>query len=136
MYKPSLLLLITVLVLLQTACSAQATPVPTTIPWQATSVQLSWIHSIEFAGFYMAQKEGSFATEGLNVTLKPGGYDAEGREIKPIEEVLAGHADFGIIDGSLLLTARAEGKPIVALTTIYQRHPLALLSLAETGCSS
>src|SRR5262249_53498964 len=40
-------------------------------------------------------------------------------------------ADFGILDGTTLLSARADGKPVVAIAAIYLRHPLALISLAD-----
>jgi len=48
MSKLSLLILLTVLALLQTACSAQTAPLLTPTPLPVTTVQLSWIHSRPF----------------------------------------------------------------------------------------
>jgi ABC-type nitrate/sulfonate/bicarbonate transport system substrate-binding protein len=96
-------------------------------------VQLSWTHANEFSGFYTAIDKGYYADANLNVELTEGGYDAEGNFLDPVAAVAEGRADFGIIDSTVLLTAREQGKPLIAIMTIYQRHPLALTSLAENG---
>jgi NitT/TauT family transport system substrate-binding protein len=102
---------------------------------QATSVtpvnvQLAWTHEFSSAGFYAAEKNGHFAREGLDVHLHEGGFGPQGY-IEPIDQVLNGTHDFGIASASSILTARAAGKPVVAIGTIYQRSPLALISLPE-----
>ncbi len=51
------------------ACSTAA-PAPELIP---VTVQLSWTHQAEFAGFYAAEQQGYFRDEGLNVTFREGG---------------------------------------------------------------
>jgi ABC-type nitrate/sulfonate/bicarbonate transport system substrate-binding protein len=94
-------------------------------------VQLSWLHNVEFAGFYMAQSKGLYAKENLVADLGEGGYDSGGNYIDPQAEVLSGKADFGISDGGGLLAARAKGKPLVAIATIFQRQPMSITSLAE-----
>lgn len=103
------------------------------IPPDKVSIRLSWIPSSEFAGFYAALDQGFYAKENLDVEIKPGGYDADGNYLDPVSDVTEGRADFGIIDSTVLLTARAEGKPLVAIATIFQLHPLALTSLAENN---
>jgi ABC-type nitrate/sulfonate/bicarbonate transport system substrate-binding protein len=98
---------------------------------QPITVQLSWIHDVEFAGFYEAIDGGDYAKAGMDVTLSPGGYDADGNFIDPIEQVASGKAQFGMVSAGLLLQARDGGAPLVAVATIYQRSPIAFVSLAK-----
>lgn len=89
------------------------------------TVQLAWVHSVEYSGFYIAQENGNYAAENLTVQLNPLG------EVSPIDAVAQGQADFGITSADTLLAARANGAPVVAIATIYQRSPVAFISLAE-----
>jgi ABC-type nitrate/sulfonate/bicarbonate transport system substrate-binding protein len=93
-------------------------------------VQLSWIHTIEYAGFYTAEDKGYYAEQALTVKLLTGGEDAQGEYINSIDTVLHGQADFGVAGGSNLLQARANKAPLVAIASIYQLHPLGFTSLA------
>jgi ABC-type nitrate/sulfonate/bicarbonate transport system substrate-binding protein len=120
-----------VVALLVTACSTTNQAVSTAKPADKIRVQLSWLHTIEFAGFYMAQDKGYYKDQNLDVELRSGGYDDQGNYIDPLEQVVSGKADFSILDGTTLLSARADGKPVVAIAAIYLRHPLALISLAD-----
>ncbi|NJN92979.1 MAG: ABC transporter substrate-binding protein [Anaerolineales bacterium] len=114
--------------LLLAGCNSNTQASTETLPPSPVNVQLSWVHNIEFAGFYMAEEKEYFGAENLAVTLKPQVFD---QLVNPIDEVLAGKADFGVTGGSSLLLARAEGKPVVAIAALYQRNPLVLISLAE-----
>ncbi len=122
---------IMIITLLTVSCSPNSQTVSTAAPSDKVSIQLSWLHTIEFAGFYMAQDKGYNKEQNLEVELRSGGYDDQGNYIDPLNEVVSGKADFGIMDGTTLLSARAEGKPVVAVAAIYLRHPLALISLAD-----
>ena len=42
----------------------------------AVSLQLSWLHSSQFAGSYIAQNRGFWSDAGLDVSLLPGGPNA------------------------------------------------------------
>ncbi len=106
------------------ASSAPLHPIP-------VRVQLNWAHVVDWGAFYIADADGDYAGQGLALTLLVGRDDAQGRYIDPLTAVLEGRADFGITTGSDLLQARARGAPLVAVATIYQRHPLAFTSLAE-----
>jgi NitT/TauT family transport system substrate-binding protein len=126
-YRIHIVLLVLAAVLALTACSqstqtqeAELTPI---------RVQLSWVHSIEFAGFYEAETS-YYAEEGLDVTFLPA-FDSEGTYYDAIEAVTSGSAEFGVLDAGALLAAREAGAKIVAIGTIYQRSPLAFTSLAE-----
>lgn len=92
--------------------------------------QLSWVHEYSAAPFYLAEANGHFADAGLKVNLRAGGFQ-EGKFVDGLAAVLDGSAQFGALDGSTLLQARAEGKPVVAIATITQRSPFSLISLAD-----
>jgi NitT/TauT family transport system substrate-binding protein len=92
------------------------------------TVQLSWFHSVEFAGFYVADQKGYYADENLAVTLKPGGAD-----ILPAQEIADGKADIGVTGGDQLLIARSQGLPLKAIAAIFRQSPVALMALADSG---
>lgn len=102
-------------------------------PSDQTSIRFSWIHSIEYAGFYAAEADGYYAEENLSVDLRGGGFDEDGNYLDPVTEVLDGEVDFGVMDAGVLVSARADGAPLVAIASIYQLHPIAFISLAEQG---
>jgi ABC-type nitrate/sulfonate/bicarbonate transport system substrate-binding protein len=109
------------------ATTSPAPPAPASPPREIT-IQLDWVHTIEYAGFYMAEEKGYFAAENLKLTMIP--YDFE-KPVKPVEAVTAGQAEFGVANAPSMLLAHADGAPLVAIATIYQRNPSALISLAE-----
>jgi NitT/TauT family transport system substrate-binding protein len=118
------------LTLLLAACgSSTAQPAA---PKDQVRLQLSWVHEYSSAPFYAAEKNGRFAAEGLDVTLLEGGF-GEGGYIEPIDEVLSGNVAFGLASASSVIDARAAGKPIVAVASVLQRSPLAILTLADSG---
>lgn len=119
-------LLALLLLAISGAASAQTEP-------RSTSVQLSWFPNIEYAGLYEAERNGFFTAQGLTVELKPGGFDDAGVYIDPVNQVMNGNADFGITGAHVILTSRAEGRPLVAVAAIYQRTPVVLFSLPESN---
>jgi NitT/TauT family transport system substrate-binding protein len=134
LFVPVILVLVA---LLATACGGTAeepssgAEAPASPPAE-TSIQLSWIHEYSVSGFHAAEENGHFAAENLEVRMEEGGFGEEGY-IDPIAQVLDGSEDFGLADGFQLLTARAEGKPVVAIGVIFQRSPIGLVSLAESN---
>jgi signal transduction histidine kinase len=93
-------------------------------------VQFKWFHSFQFAGYYAALEKGFYKDEGLKVILRE-------RQIEstPVEDVLNGHADFGVAESSLV-NERLQGKPVVLLGVIMQRSPLVIISLAENNITN
>lgn len=55
-------------------------------------VALGWLNNVQWAGFWVAQNEGSYSKDGLSVAFQPGGAN------KPDPTVLvsSGKADIGI----------------------------------------
>ncbi|MBI5928059.1 MAG: ABC transporter substrate-binding protein [Chloroflexi bacterium] len=91
-------------------------------------LQMNWTHEYSSVGLYAAEKKGHFKKEGLNVELIQGGF-VNNQFVNPIDELLAGRADFVLSDAASILLARSQGKPVVAVMTVLQRSPAALISL-------
>lgn len=121
-YLRQISLLVVVAALFLSACGSTAAPAE---PDKVT-VQLSWFHGVEYAGFYTAIEKGYYAEENIEVTLNAGGP-----EINPLAEVESGNALFGIGQGDSLITARANGQNFVAVATIFKDNPLAITSLQD-----
>lgn len=94
------------------------------------SIQLNWKHQFEFAAFYAAIEQGFYRDAGLDVKIREGGPG-----IDAVKEVTAGHADFGI-GTSALVVDRYRGLPVVALATLMQHSPIALLASRRNGVES
>lgn len=94
----------------------------------AVSLRLPWFPSAQFAGSYVAQAKGYFADEGLDVTINPGGFD-----INSIVLVAAGTDTFGLHDTNSLVFAAAEEIPLITAATFFQKHPGAIMALADSG---
>lgn len=126
--KVRALLLMSLLAFLLFACNpaTQETPAEK----DKINMQLGWIHEYSSAGVYAAEKNGHFSEQNLEVTLIEGGFNEAGF-IDPIAQVLDGQADFGISDSVSMILARAQGKPVVAISTILQQSPLAVISLKD-----
>ncbi|MFN8413838.1 MAG: ABC transporter substrate-binding protein [Anaerolineales bacterium] len=88
------------------------------------TVQLSWFHGVEYAGFYTALEKGYYADENIEVTLNAGGPD-----INPIDEVQNGKAQLGIISGDSLIIAKTKQQNFVAVGAIFRNNPMAITTL-------
>jgi ABC-type nitrate/sulfonate/bicarbonate transport system substrate-binding protein len=113
--------------LIISACG-NAGSAPASAPTDMVTVQLSWFHGVEYAGFYAAAEKGYYADENLEVTLVAGGP-----ETNPLDEVAAGNAQFGIGQGDSLIIAHTEGQNFVAVGTIFRDNPLAITSLTSSN---
>jgi ABC-type nitrate/sulfonate/bicarbonate transport system substrate-binding protein len=108
------------------ALAAGAVGWPATRARAATPValQLSWLHSVQFGGSYIAQSRGYWTTQGLEVALNPGGPNA------PVEPpVVSGQALVGISAADYTAAAVAEGAPFRILAVAMQKNPFAIASL-------
>ena len=90
------------------------------------TLQLKWVHQFQFAGYYMALEKGFYRDAGLEVRLRPNGY--QGQFVSPVNAVLSGEADYGISNSGLVRDF-AQGKPIVALAAILQHSAVTWLVL-------
>jgi NitT/TauT family transport system substrate-binding protein len=107
--------------LLLFACSTQH---PSSQELSATnpkpvSLRLKWVYDPGFAGEMVAAKAGFFKEAGLDVSLKPGGFEAD-----PVKLVASGSDTFGVAGADSFLLARAKGVPIVAFAAGYLQTPV------------
>ncbi len=93
-------------------------------------LQLKWFHQFQFAGFYAAKEQGFYQAAGFDVEIRE-------RDIKTnaMADVLAGKADFGVSDSSIIVS-RLNGNPLVIATTIFQTSPLIFMSLKQSNITS
>lgn len=97
----------------------------------AAALQLSWLHSVQFAGSYLALQNGWWAQSGLDVTLIQGGPNA------PVEPpVVAGTALAGISAADYTADAVARGAPFRIIGVAMQKNPFAIASLPGNPVSS
>ncbi|MCU0899247.1 MAG: ABC transporter substrate-binding protein [Cypionkella sp.] len=91
------------------------------------ALQLSWLHSAQFAGSYIAQDRGFWAEGGLEVALLQGGPNA------PVEPpVVAGTALIGISAADYTAAAVEQGAPFRILGVAMQKNPFVIASLPDT----
>ncbi|MBE3640411.1 ABC transporter substrate-binding protein [Mangrovicoccus sp. HB182678] len=87
-------------------------------------LQLSWLHSVQFGGSYLALDRGYWSGEGLDVSLLPGGPNA------PVEPpVVAGTALAGISAADYTAAAVNQGAPFRIIGVAMQKNPFAIASL-------
>lgn len=96
------------------------------------TMQLGWIASNNQLGEIVAQAEGFYADEGLDLTIEPGGPSVDG-----VAMVASGQADIGQLSSSpSLMLAVSEGIPVKAFATGAQEHPYTFFSLPDTPLES
>ncbi|SNR45065.1 ABC transporter substrate-binding protein [Paracoccus sediminis] len=94
--------------------------------WAQTPValQLSWLHSVQFAGSYLAVQNGWWRDAGLEVSLLQGGPNA------PVEPpVVSGTALVGISAADYTAAAVAQGAPFRIIGVAMQKNPFVIASL-------
>lgn len=113
------------LAFLFSACGQNTPPVSV---HTSITVQLSWLHQAEFAGFYAADQLGYYADEGLDITFMEGGP-----QVDFLEPVVSGEAQFGVAQPADAIIARAAGDQIRSIAAIYRRSPIVFFALADSG---
>lgn len=100
-------------------------------PPQPITLQLNWVPNVEFAGVLLAKEKGWYAEAGIDLTI-----NAWKEDISSVDEVAAGRAQFGIVEGADVLKARAAGKPLKAIAAVFQKSAVCLISKTEAGIDS
>ncbi len=108
-----------VLALLLSSC---ATP---KAPSVEVSVRLKWTPQTQFAGIYMADKEGYYSAENLKVKIEPVDFN----QMLSSDKVAAGMNTFGIGSADEILVARSKGVALRAIAVVYRINPLVYMSL-------
>lgn len=94
---------------------------------EAVTLQLNWFHEAEFAGYYMAEAQGLYEDEGLDVTILEGGPGTPARET-----VLDGEATFAVTSFGEQVDMMTAGQPTIAVMAAFQIPPLVIFSLAAS----
>ncbi len=89
--------------------------------------QSKWFPQAQFAGYFVAQAQGFYEEEGLNVTVLDGG------NVNPTVQVASGNADFGTDWIANMLVQREQGLNVVQIAQIYQASGYRLVALSDSG---
>ena len=85
------------------------------------TLQLSWLHQFQFAGYYIAKEKGFYSDAGLNVNIKEFNFDLD------IQKVLHNKEAQFVVGKTSFIIDKIAGKNIVALASIFQHSPMMLL---------
>ncbi len=121
------------LMFLLTACGAVSTSTPATPERPLTTVRigLDWTPNTNHTGLYVAQAQGYYAEQGLQVEILGA---QEGGTVEQL--VASGRLDFGISYQEGVTQARVEGVPIVSIAAIIQHNTSGFASRVEEGITS
>jgi NitT/TauT family transport system substrate-binding protein len=114
-----------VLALLVVACQGPDPELPPTGELRQVTLLLGFRPDVQFAPFYVAQREGHFAEAGLEVEIRH-------EQAPDVQRLVAdGQAEFGVADATDVMIARTSGIPIRYVSTLYQSFPVAIIGAAE-----
>ncbi|TBL70751.1 ABC transporter substrate-binding protein [Paenibacillus thalictri] len=99
-----------------------ASPAPAEKPLVKVTQVTNWFAQPEHGGNYTALAKGFYKEAGLDMTIQPGGPGVSATQI-----VGSGKAQFGMGSSDEVLLARERGIPIVAVMTVFQKSPQAML---------
>lgn len=107
------------LLLAATSAAAENTKVKLALNWKAEP---------EFAGFYAAQVNKIYEKNKIETEILQGGAGTP-----TVQMVASGHVEFGIVSGDEITLARANGADVVALFSVFQTAPYALMVREDSG---
>jgi ABC-type nitrate/sulfonate/bicarbonate transport system substrate-binding protein len=115
-----------VLIALLSACSAKEIATETkSVGPDAVTLMLDWVPNTNHTGLFVAQANGYFEDENLQVEIiQPGEVYAE-------QAVASGAADFGVSFQEQITLARADDVPIVSIAAILQHNTSGFASRGE-----
>ena len=95
------------------------------------TLQLKWVTQAQFAGYFVAQAEGFYEAEGLNVTILPGGPD-----VAPTQVIAGGGADVVIDWMPSALAAREKGLALVNIAQPFKSSGMMLTCRKDSGIAT
>ncbi len=95
------------------------------------TLQLKWVTQAQFAGYYVAQDQGFYGGEDLNVTIKPGGPD-----IAPAQVIAGGGADVVVDWMPSAMASREKGLDLVNIAQPFKSSGMMLTCRKDTGVNS
>ena len=115
------------LTVLLVACVPVTPTAPATPAVTSVKLAMGFVPNVQFAPVYVALEKGYFAGENLAVELD------YGMETDIISLVGAGELTFAIGSGDQVILARSRGLPVVYVYDWYNKFPVSIVSLAESG---
>ena len=100
-------------------------------PKVAVELALNWFPEAEHGGFYAALVHGYFESEGLDVTITPGGPN-----VPVIQNVATGRVQFAIANADQVLVGRARDADVVAVLAPLQTSPRCIMVHEKSGIRS
>lgn len=97
----------------------------------AVTLQLKWVTQAQFAGYYVAEAQGFYDAEGLDVTILPGGPD-----VAPTQVIAGGGADVVIDWMPSALAAREKGLALVNIAQPFKSSGMMLTCRKDSGVAS
>jgi len=85
------------------------------------TLQLKWVTQAQFAGYFVAQDQGFYEAENLNVTINPGGPD-----VSPPQVIAGGGADVVIDWMPSALASREKGLALVNIAQPFKSSGMML----------
>lgn len=113
--------LATMLALAACQPTSSGEPTPSSGELRHVTLLLGYRPDVQFAPFYVAQRDGFYADAGLDVEI-------EHQQAPDVQRLVAsGEAEFGVADATDVMIARTSGIPIRYVSTLYQGFPVALI---------
>ena len=101
-----------------------AAQAPDQMPADKVSFATNWVAEAEHGGFYQALADGTYRRYGLDVTIVPGGPQANNRLL-----LTAGRVDFYLSANTLQsFDAVAANVPTLAVAAMFQKDPQVLIT--------
>jgi NitT/TauT family transport system substrate-binding protein len=98
-------------------------------PLDKVTFATNWVAEAEHGGFYQALVDGTYRKHGLDVTIMPGGPNANHRL-----QLLAGKIEFYMSANTLqAFDAVAQNVPTLVVASIFQKDPQVLLAHPGQG---
>ena len=95
------------------------------------TLQLKWVTQAQFAGYFVAQDQGFYEAENLNVTINPGGPD-----VSPPQVIAGGGADVAIDWMPSALASREKGLALVNIAQPFKSSGMMLTCRKDSGITS
>ena len=77
------------------------------------NIGLKWLHQSQFAGYYVAEKEGYYKQNNIQVNF----YQRNPEE-NNVDQVVSGKLHFAIVSSGELLKAIDSNKPVIAILAL------------------
>ncbi len=110
------------------ATAAVATPAPTGLT--EVNLVMGYIPNVQFAPWYVGQKKGYFAAEGLKVNFT-WGFEVDGVKLLGVNQ-----AQFALLSGDQVIQARSQSIPLVYVANYYSSYPVTVFSLKDKNITS